>query len=94
MIDTVGRFVAGFSSVGFTIALVALSAWAMSKIMARLPEQRTENRELALGCSIWLALFLLLSLLFGPSIHVLKSYSCGKAEDYEGCMDPPDHDWM
>ncbi|HQS70017.1 MAG: hypothetical protein B7Y36_08355 [Novosphingobium sp. 28-62-57] len=94
MIDTVGRFMAGITSVALTLALVAASAWLMSKVMARIPEQRTENRELALGCTIWLAFFLLLGLLFWPSIHVLKSYSCGKAEDYELCMDPPESDPM
>lgn len=94
MMDSVGRFAAGFASTGLLIAMAAAAMWLALKTAKWLPKPRTETGEMGVGCFLMLLWFLALCLLFYPSIHVLKSYSCGKAKDYELCMDPPERDWM
>lgn len=85
---------ASLLSVIVILAIFGAAMWLTVKTAERFPEAKTENRALGYGCLVFLVWFFVLGFLFWPSVEVLKSYSCGKARDYELCMDPPDHDWM
>lgn len=90
MMDTVGRFMAGLLSGAIYFLIFAVATWLGMKTVHLLPGRRSERTEIGMGCGAMLLWFAVVGFLLAPSAEVLKSYSCGKARDYDFCMDPPE----
>lgn len=94
MIDGIGRAGASLLSTGVVVLIFIAAIWLGLKTSERLPQTQSENKQVAVGCALILLWFFVIGFILWPSVEALKSYSCGKADDYEACMDPPDHEWM
>lgn len=100
MIRGLGEFGAGLIAAFGWLAILFAAGWITDRVLGRLypppadpylPHRSPGN---LVSFAIFISLLLLLGLLFGPALHVLKSYSCRSADDYELCMDPPASDPM
>lgn len=90
-----GEFGAGLLGGILPLAGILIAAFATDKAAKRLPR----NKHGETGCIPQLLIFTcicaILYFLFAPAVHVLKSYGCRGASDYNECMDPePIEDWM
>ncbi|WP_324694573.1 hypothetical protein [Novosphingobium sp. RL4] len=90
-----GEFGAGVTATILSLIMLAASIWIGMKISDRvLPKNSSDEKGCLVGLLFAALAFGVLTLVFAPAIHVLKSYSCRSAGDYEMCMDPPASDPM
>lgn len=93
MIDWLGEFGASLLATFLPFGLFVAAAWLGHAIQRRIDphERMSDNAGCALMGVFTLLFFLLLAAIFGPSLHILESYSCRSADDYDLCMNPPDY---
>lgn len=91
MINWLGEFGASLASYALTALWFFGSIWIAHKITTWLPTrwQKTDRQGCLLLGAIALIIGAILLPVFGPAIHILESYACRSADDYEMCMDPP-----
>ena len=93
MTQQVAEFGAALLALILNVALFVGGLWPAFALADRLEKSGPLDRGgWAAVILLGMAGVILLTLLFGPAIHVLESYSCRSAADYAECMDPPDRD--